>query len=257
MHDLENQVAIVTGGAAGIGYGCARKLQIAGASVIIADINLKAAQDSAGKLGSRTHAIELDVTDPDSARNLVELTLSRFEKIDILVNNAGVGPRLAPIQELSDEEFERVMSINVTGTFNSTRAVVPTLISQGSGRIINISSIMGQTGAPNACHYTASKHAVIGLTRALAHELAKYDVTVNAICPGVIATELHTAVVKGISASQGTAEDSTWEWFREQIPLGRFQTPDDIGELVAFLASTRAKNITGTQIGVDGGWAMH
>jgi NAD(P)-dependent dehydrogenase (short-subunit alcohol dehydrogenase family) len=258
MGDLDGRVAIVTGGARGIGLGCAECLSAAGAAVVISDIDGERAKASTEGLGGPAIGVEHDVRKADSCAALVDATLAEYGQIDILVNNAGVGPRPTPVQDLTEEEYDRVMDVNARGVFLTTRAVVPHLIERGTGgRIINVSSIVGQSGFGMVLQYVASKFAVTGMTQSLAHEMAPHGVTVNSIHPGILATELHTAVVKQFSAMQGQTEEEGWEWFRGRIPLGRFQTPTDIGEMVAFLASDRAQNITGAAFNVDGGWEMH
>lgn len=257
MSELDGRVAIVTGGAKGIGLGCVEQLSAAGASVVIADIDLDAAQASVETLDGPAHAVEHDVRSADSARNLTEVTLEQFGRIDILVNNAGLGPIPTPINEMTEAEWDRVMDVNTRGVFLTTRAVVPELLGQESGRIINISSIVGQRGAAMAIQYSASKFAVIGMTQSLAYELAPKNITANVICPGVLETELHSKVVHLFGQIRGNTDQEVWEWFQEKIPLGRFQTPTDIGDMAVYLASERAKNITGASFNVDGGWEMH
>jgi NAD(P)-dependent dehydrogenase (short-subunit alcohol dehydrogenase family) len=257
MGDLDGRVAVVTGGARGIGLGCCECLGEAGASVVIADIDTAEAERSAKALATDALAVTHDVRSADSAAALVAATLERFGKVDILVNNAGVGPNPGPIQDMTEEEWDRVMDINAKGLFLTTRAFVPTLIDQGKARIVNISSIVGQTGFAMVIQYVASKFAVTGMTHSLASELAPHNITVNAICPGILPTDLHSAVVGKFSRLQGQPEEATWEWFKGRIPLGRFQSPRDIGEMCAFLASDRADNITGASFNVDGGWEMH
>lgn len=257
MSDLDGRVAVVTGGARGIGLGCAECLSAAGAAVVIADIDFAQAQKSADALAGRLLAVEHDVRDGKSAVALAAKTNEAYGHTDILVNNAGVGPKPGPVQDTTDEEYDRVMNTNGRGLFLTTRAFVQGMIDQGSGRIINISSIVGQTGFGMVLPYVASKFAVTGMTQSLAAELAPHDITVNSIHPGILATDLHTAVVKSFSQIQGQSEEEAWEWFRGRIPLGRFQTPRDIGEMAAFLASDRAQNITGAAFNVDGGWEMH
>jgi NAD(P)-dependent dehydrogenase (short-subunit alcohol dehydrogenase family) len=254
MGDLDGRVAVVTGGARGIGFGCAERLTAAGASVVIADVDLEQAEASAAQLGVQGLAIVHDVRSGDSASALLSATLERFGRIDILVNNAGVGSDPMPVQEISDEEYDRVMDVNAKGVFVTTRAFVPTLIEQASGRIINMSSIVGQTGYPMVLPYVASKFAVVGMTQTLAKELAPYNITVNAIHPGIIDTDLHARVISKYTALEGTDARET---FTSMIPLGRFQTPKDVGEMAAFLASDRAENITGASFNVDGGVEMH
>jgi NAD(P)-dependent dehydrogenase (short-subunit alcohol dehydrogenase family) len=258
MGDLDGRVAVVTGGARGIGLGCCECLSEAGASVVVADIDIAEARQSAEKLGGPAVAVELDVRQAESASALAAATDEAFGRVDILVNNAGVGPRPTPIRDLSEEEYDRVMDVNARGVFLTTRALVGPMIDRGNGgRIINVSSIVGQTGFGLVLQYVASKFAVTGMTHSLAHELAPHNITVNSIHPGILATELHSAVVTQFSGIQGQSEEATWDWFKSRIPLGRFQTPRDIGEMAAFLASDRAQNITGAAFNVDGGWEMH
>ena len=257
MGDLDGRVAVVTGGARGIGLGCCEALSRAGASVVIADIDHDEAARRAEDLPGPSMAVAHDVRVGASAVALAAATTKAYGRCDILVNNAGVGPRPAPVQDITDEEYDRVMNVNARGLFLTTRAFVPGLIAQRSGRIVNISSIVGQTGVGMVLPYIASKFAVTGMTHCLAHELAAHDVTVNSVHPGILATELHTAVVSGFSTLGGTSEEEAWDDFRARIPLGRFQTPTDVGEMVAFLASDRAHNITGAAFNVDGGWEMH
>jgi NAD(P)-dependent dehydrogenase (short-subunit alcohol dehydrogenase family) len=254
--DLDGRVAIVTGGARGIGLGVCECLVEAGAAVVVADIDEDRAQESAAQLDGEAIAVAHDVRRADSSDELVRRTLDQFGRIDVLVNNAGVGPRPAPVQDTTEEEYDRVMDVNVRGVFLTTRAVVPVMIRQESGRIINMSSVVGHTGRAMVLPYSASKHAIVGITQGLAEELAP-NITVNSVHPGVVQTDLHSAVVPAFAQMQGKTVEEGWEWFREHIPLGRFQTPRDIGEMVAFLASDRARNITGAAFNVDGGWEMH
>jgi NAD(P)-dependent dehydrogenase (short-subunit alcohol dehydrogenase family) len=257
MGDLSGKVAVVTGGARGIGLGIAECLSEAGASVVISDIDQAESEKAVKTLPGPAVAIKHDVRDGASAVNLEKETKKKFGRVDILVNNAGVGPKPGPIQHTTDEEYDRVMNINGRGLFLTTRAFVQGMIDQKSGRIINISSIVGQTGFAMVLPYVASKFAVTGMTHSMASELAPHNITVNSIHPGILATELHSAVVAAFSKLQGQKEEDTWNWFKANIPLGRFQTPRDIGEMAAFLASDRAHNITGAAFNVDGGWEMH
>jgi NAD(P)-dependent dehydrogenase (short-subunit alcohol dehydrogenase family) len=257
MGDLNGRVAVVTGGARGIGLGCCECLSEAGASVVVADIDVGEAQKGAQALAGPAKAVEHDVRRAASSDALLTATQEAFGRVDILVNNAGVGPNPGPVQDLTEEEYDRVMDVNARGVFLTTRAFVRPMIEQGSGRVINISSIVGQSGFGMVLQYVASKFAVTGMTQSLAHELAPHNITVNSIHPGILATDLHSRVVSQFSAMQGQSEEDTWNWFRGRIPLGRFQTPRDIGEMAAFIASDRAQNITGASFNVDGGWEMH
>jgi NAD(P)-dependent dehydrogenase (short-subunit alcohol dehydrogenase family) len=257
MADLDGRVAVVTGGAKGIGLGISECLSEQGASVVVADIDGAAAEESAGKLAGTAMAVTTDVSDAGSVAALADAVRAEHGRLDILVNNAGVGPKPTPIVELSEEEWDRVMNINARGVFLVSRALVPLVVESEAGRLINISSIVGQSGFALVSQYVASKFAVTGITQCLAHELAPQGVTVNSIHPGILETELHSNVVTLFSAIQGQSEEATWDWFKERIPLSKFQTPRDIGEMAAFLASDRAHNITGAAFNVDGGWEMH
>jgi len=256
MGDLDGRVAIVTGGARGIGLGCCEALSAAGASIVIADIDKQQAEVSAKPLPGPAVAVEHDVRSADSAAALRAATHEAFGRVDILVNNAGVGPNPAPLQDLTDAEYDRVMDTNARGTFLTSRAIAPDLIAQNSGRIINVSSVVGQKGVGMVLPYVASKFAVRGMTHALAYELAPYNVTVNTLCPGIVVTDLHSRVVGLFASLEDTTEEQGWESFRSRIPLARFQSPRDLGEMAAFLASDRAANITGASFNVDGGWQM-
>src|SRR5689334_15204873 len=217
MGDLENRVVIVTGAARGIGLGIAEAVADQGACVVLADILYDEAQESAKKLGNGHLAVKHDVRKAESAQNLVDKTLEKFGRIDVLVNNAGVGPNPAPIQDLTEEEYDRVLDINLRGVFLTTRAVVPSLIEHGSGRVINVSSIVGQSGFAMVLHYVASKFAVIGVTQSLAHELAPHGITANAVCPGIVETDLHSRVVEQFAGIQGTTVEEGWDYFRNRI----------------------------------------
>ena len=256
MGDLDGRVAVVTGGARGIGLGCCHALGAAGASVVIADIDADQAEVSAKELPGPAVAVAHDVRSGTSAAALRDATLAAFGRVDIVVNNAGVGPNPMPVQELSEAEYDRVMDTNARGTFLTSRAFIPDLVAQKSGRIINVSSIVGQRGFGMVLPYVASKFAVRGMTHTMAFELAPHNVTVNAICPGIVVTDLHSKVVGSFATLQDTTEEQGWEFFLSRIPLGRFQTPRDLGEMAAFLASDRAENITGASFNVDGGWQM-
>jgi NAD(P)-dependent dehydrogenase (short-subunit alcohol dehydrogenase family) len=253
MRDLEDKVAVVTGGARGIGLACAQALSAAGARVVLADIDLDEAEKRAVELQDGSIAVRHDVRDAGSARNLVATTLRECGRVDVLVNNAGMNIGARATVDITDDEFDRVLSINCRGVFLTTRAFLPPLIEQRSGRIINMSSIVGQRGIAKVLPYTAAKFAVTGMTQALAAELAPYDITVNSVHPGMVATDLHSIVVSGFSSLQGQTVEEADAAFQAMIPLGRYQSAGDVGEMVAFLASDKGRNITGSAFNVDGG----
>jgi NAD(P)-dependent dehydrogenase (short-subunit alcohol dehydrogenase family) len=209
MADLDGRVAVVTGAARGIGLGIAERLSAAGAAVVVADIDGATAEKSAKTLNGKAIAVEHDVRDGESSKCLREKALDAFGRVDILVNNAGVGPKPGPVQNITDEEYDRVMNVNARGLFLTTRAFVQGMIDQKGGRIINISSIVGQTGFAMVLPYVASKFAVTGMTHSLAAELAPHNITVNSIHPGILATDLHSAVVAQFSNLQGQTEEET------------------------------------------------
>jgi meso-butanediol dehydrogenase / (S,S)-butanediol dehydrogenase / diacetyl reductase len=257
MHDLDGKVAVVTGGAQGIGRGIAEALSEAGATIVIADLNEETAQATADDLSGEALGVRHDVRKADSASALDAAIQERFGRLDIIVNNAGVGPNPGPMTDLSEEEWDRVMDINARGVFLTTRALVPRLIAQESGRIINLSSIVGQVGKAMILQYAASKFAVYGMTQCMAEEFAPYGITANNICPGIVATELMDVnVVPQFGALTGQTTDEAWEGLKAEVPLGRLQTPEDIGAVAAFLASDKAKNITDASFNVDGGQLM-
>jgi len=258
MIDLNGKVAVVTGGASGIGKGIAEALASAGAAVTIADIDLATATATAESLPTEALAVEHDVRRAASCAALDAAVQERFGRLDVVVNNAGVGPNPGPMVDMTEEEWDRVMDVNVRGVFLTTRALAPRLIAQGGGSIVNLSSVAGETGAAMISQYAASKFAVRGMTQCLAAELAPHGVTANTVCPGVVVTELMDAgVVPQLGTLLDQSRDAAWEWLRARIPMGRFQTPADIGAMVAFLASDQARNITGASFNVDGGSEMH
>ena len=242
---LAGKVAVVTGAARGIGKAVATHLASAGATVVIADINGKAAGETAVELekASRTAmGSALDVTKPTQVAAMVEEVLARYGRIDILVNNAGI-TRDALILRMKEEEWEQVLSVNLDGAFHCARFVLrPMLKQKQGGRIINIASVVGSMGNAGQANYVASKAGLIGLTKALAREVASRGITVNAVSPGFIATEM----------TAGLPENAKQAYLM-QIPLARFGTAEEVAAVVGFLASEGAGYITGQVIHVNGG----
>jgi meso-butanediol dehydrogenase / (S,S)-butanediol dehydrogenase / diacetyl reductase len=242
--DLDGRVAVVTGGARGIGRGIVDALAARGAEVVAADLD------------PVEEAVRVDVTDEASVRELVRDVIDRHGQLDILVNNAGVS-RSVPFVDIDEAEWDRVFNVNVKGVYLACRAVVPHMMERRYGKIVNISSMVGKEAIPLFVHYSASKFAVIGLTQGLAKEMAPYDVNVNAVCPGVVKTPLWEPLLDQLSATKGISRDEAFDEFVSGIPLGRPQEPEDIGEVVAFLASDRARNMTGQGVNVTGGMQLH
>jgi NAD(P)-dependent dehydrogenase (short-subunit alcohol dehydrogenase family) len=244
--DLKSRVAIVTGGARGIGLAIARRFLTSGASVALWDIDPKALEDSAKALGANVRGIQVDVTSADSVAAAVNQTISAFGKIDILVNNAGVAGANAKVWETDPVEWQRVLNINLTGPFLCCRGVVPHLMKNNYGRIVNIASIAGKEGNPNAAHYSASKGGVIALTKSLGKELATTNIRVNCITPAVIETD----ILKQITQQH-------IDYMLSKIPMGRFGKTEEAAALVTWLCSEECSFSTGAVFDLSGGRATY
>ncbi|MFC6825736.1 SDR family NAD(P)-dependent oxidoreductase [Halopelagius fulvigenes] len=259
---LDGKVSVVTGAGGQIGEGIAVELAKAGSDVVIADVdvldtehNQQGSKEVGGatrarevaervvEQGSRAHVVECDVTDAEQVESMVEETISEFGRLDVLCNNAGI-ITVAPTEEMEEDEWDAVMEVNTKGPFLVSRAAIPHL-RETNGTIINTASIAGEIGAAGLSHYCSSKHAVLGLTKSLALELAEDDVTVNAICPGIVDTPMWNQVLTP------TLQEEYEDTIKRAIPLGRDQTPEDMGRLAVYYATNR--NVTGQALAVDGG----
>jgi 3-oxoacyl-[acyl-carrier protein] reductase len=260
QRELEGRVAVVTGGAKGIGRMVGELMASAGAAVVVAGRDQAAIDLVVGELnGSPGHdrviGIRCDVTSEDDTQAMVAQALEVFGRIDILVNSAGgTGPIETPCHEYPADEFRSILDLNVVGTFLPCKAVIPAMIASGSGRIVNIAGTSGLRGYRNRSGYSASKWAVRGFTRTLALELGPYGITVNDVCPNVTNGARMDRIVRTKAARIGSTTDEVYAEFASQTALGRFVDETDIAEAVLFLASDRAKNITGHDIVVDAGW---
>jgi len=255
---LKGRVAIVTGGARGIGGSIVEGFAREGASVVIGDILFDAAQELAKKLskgGAEVLAVKTDVSQKSDADNLAAAALKEFGKIDILVNVAAI-VRDTLLVDIEEEEWEQILAINAKGTYLVSRAVVPHMIAARRGKIVNISSRSGKDAQAGLSHYGASKYAVIGITHAIAKELAPYDINVNAVCPGIIRTDMWEKLLDARSARTGVPREEIWARMIDTIPLKRPQDPQDIANVVLFLSSDVSRNITGEAISVNGGARM-
>lgn len=244
---LENTVAIVTGGGKGIGAAICAGFSREGASVVVADIDLAAAQEVAESLkqtGGSASFVEVDVADAKSTARMAESVLEEYGRIDVLVNNAGARIIKGLMQHTLDD-WERMIRINLTGPFLCAQAVLPHMVGRGSGRIVNLASIASFMGRPNRCAYVAAKSGVLGLTRAMAADLAGKNIRVNAIAPGMIASPFNQSFAE--------ASDTGPAWAEENL-IGRWGQPEDIVGAAVFLASDDSSFVTGAEIKVEGGW---
>jgi meso-butanediol dehydrogenase/(S,S)-butanediol dehydrogenase/diacetyl reductase len=258
---LEGKIALVTGAGRGIGKAAAIALAQAGADVAIADIDAASAEETRGaieEMGRRSLAVPADLGDLDHIDALVERTVRELNAIDVLVNNAALTQH-GRFLEVSEATWDRLHRVNAKGVFFCSQRVARQMVAQGwGGRIINIASIAGkgyaQTSNPA---YAASKGAVISMTYIAAHQLAEHDIMVNAICPGVVETQLLHGMLAERAEQTGLTVDQLKERMRAPIPIGRANMPEDIAAMVVFLAGPGARNITGQTINVDGGLIMH
>ncbi|MCF6431113.1 SDR family oxidoreductase [Leisingera sp. MMG026] len=243
---LDGKTAIVTGGASGFGAGIARKFLAEGARVMIADINGAAAADMAVELGSNATARTVDVSDGASVNAMAEAALEAFGQLDILINNAGVTHLPAPLEDISEEDFDRVLGVNVKSVYLTARALVPHMKARQTGAILNVASTAGVSPRPSLNWYNASKGWMITATKTMAVELAPHGVRVNAINPVAGETPL-------LKTFMGEDTPEMRAKFLSTIPIGRFSTPEDMGNAACFLCSDEAGMVTGVAMEVDGG----
>ncbi|HNW39680.1 MAG TPA: 3-oxoacyl-[acyl-carrier-protein] reductase [Candidatus Omnitrophota bacterium] len=244
---LKDKVALVTGGARGIGRAIALTFAREGADIVVADVNLEVAQKTAleiESLGRRAMALAVDVTNYEAVEEGVNKILDKMGKVDILVNNAGI-TKDNLLLRMSIADWDAVINVNLKGTFNCIKAVTRPMIKQRSGRIISIASIIGLMGNAGQANYAASKAGIIALTKTVAKELASRNVNANAVAPGFIQTEMTAKLPEDIKKKM-----------QEAIPLGTLGTPEDVANVCLFLASQESSYITGQTITVDGGMVM-
>lgn len=253
---FEGAVALVTGAAQGLGLGMAEELARRGAHVVVADLQQEKAEEAAVSMRrSRlaAEAVRLDIGDSSSVDGVYDRVVATHGRLDFAVHNAGVGQHVAPVVELSDGEWQRVIDVTLTGTFYCCRAAARIMERQNAGAIVNIASINGQNPAAWVAAYNVAKAGVISLTRTLALELAAYGVRVNAVCPGPVYTDFNRTVMAERRQTLNLSEEQMIERIRAAIPLGRWGEPADIARLVAFLLGPEAAWMTGEVVRVSGG----
>jgi len=261
--EFKGRVSVITGGARGIGRACAEELARAGSDIAICDINVadaeKAAKEIAAASGVKARGYACEMRDIRAIHTTIDAVARDFGGIDHLINNAGV-QYVAPIVDFPEDEYEKIRSIDLDAVFHATKAVWKHLVARGGGRIINIASVQGILGSPYKSAYVASKHGVVGLTKVAAQEGAPHGITVNAICPGAVMTDMVRNQGPQLAAQYGdgvTADEALARTFLDVMPTRRFIQPPEVAALCTFLCSDYAISITGSPIAIDGGWSAH
>lgn len=256
---LKNQVAIVTGGGAGIGRAICIALAAHGATVLAADMSLKNAEETVSMIcaaGGQAAAMQVDVTSAADAEAMVARTVELFGKVDLLYNNAGICT-VSEIEKMPEDWWDKIFAVNCKGVFLCSKAVIPQMKKQGSGRIINTASQAGKGAIPKQVHYCATKAAVIGFTRALAIELKDTGIRVNCFCPGSVMSEMTMREAQAVYELDGIEPEQSLKDWQAAIPLGRWVTPEDVADIAVFLASDYAEYMTGQAVNISGGQTMN
>jgi NAD(P)-dependent dehydrogenase (short-subunit alcohol dehydrogenase family) len=257
--ELDGQIAIVTGAGRGIGRATALELARMGADIVVAELDRAGADRTASEvkgLGRRVLIVPTDVTSRADLQAMADRARGEFGRIDVLVNNAGIYRAALPL-EVTEEHWDAVLDVNAKAVFFASQAVLPAMIAQKRGNIISLASLAGKVGSRNNLPYNASKAAVISITKSLALAHAADGIRANCVCPGFVETDMWTMVAREQGALQGMAPEEFTRQRLAQIPLGRMETPQDVANVIAFLASSRAAYMTGQAINVTGGVIMH
>ncbi|NDJ77915.1 MAG: SDR family oxidoreductase [Chloroflexi bacterium] len=252
MYDMQNKVAIVTGGSLGIGQATALAFAREGAAVVVADVDQENGQNTVEQItgdGGQAHFVRVDVSKADQVQQMVRETVDVFGRLDYACNNAGIGGKTAPIGEYPEEDWQRVININLTGVWLGTKYEIQQMLHNGGGAIVNMASILGEVGIANSSAYVAAKHGVIGLTRAAALEYSDQGIRINAVCPAFIITPMLEAA--GILNNPDLRTEIT-----NRHPIGRLGQPDEVAETVLWLCSDAASFVTGHAMLVDGAYTV-
>ncbi|HEU5458836.1 MAG TPA: 3-oxoacyl-ACP reductase FabG [Pyrinomonadaceae bacterium] len=253
---LNGKTALITGGGRGIGREIALTFARHGARIAVAARTAEQVEQVAGEIGNNAIALVCDVSDTGSVTRMFGDMRERLGDADILVNNAGIAES-ATVVNTTDELWHRHLSINLSGTFYCTRAALPAMAKKGWGRVINVASIAAKTGAPYIAAYSASKHGVLGLTRSIAVEVASVGITVNAICPGYVDTEMVTRGIEQITQKTGRPAEEALDILKKMSPQNRLVTPEEVAAIALLLASDEGRGINGQGINVDGGSVLY
>jgi meso-butanediol dehydrogenase / (S,S)-butanediol dehydrogenase / diacetyl reductase len=254
---VTKKIAVVTGAGSGIGRAIATELAARDHTVVVTDLDLAAAEATAKELGGDASALALDVTDAAQAKSVAEAVAQRHGAIDVWVSNAGIS-KMQRFLDVTPEDLRRTLAVNLEGIFLCGQAAAAAMIAGGkSGVIVNVASMAGKQGrVPYLADYVASKFGVVGLTQAMAFELAPHGITVNSVCPGYVATPMQDRELGWEAALRGSTEDKVRQLYIDDTPLGRIETPQDVARAVAFLAGPDARFITGEALAVNGGAFM-
>jgi NAD(P)-dependent dehydrogenase (short-subunit alcohol dehydrogenase family) len=255
---FQDKVITITGAGMGIGRAIALAFAREGGKIVIGDYNLEAGKETANmvkQIGREAEVLKMDVRVKKDCENLVNLAVKKFGRLDIAVNNAGVST-MNWVKDLTEEEWDYNMDVNAKGVFLCCQAQIKQFIKQGGGKIVNIASLAAKRPVILLAHYVASKYAVLGFSRSLALEVAKYKINVNCVCPGLVKTSMQEREVKWEARLRGISEEEVRRQYIESVPLGRLEEPEDVAKVVLFLASEDADYMTGQGINVTGGMEM-
>lgn len=257
---MSKKTAVITGGAQGIGKALAARLGEEGFNIVISDMDNASAQETAKELadtGIETLSVEADVSKQEEQFSLIEKVVKKFGSVDVFINNAGID-QVQAIEDITPDNLEKIFAVNVYGTIYGTQAAAKQMKEQEhGGKIINACSIAGKTAFELLGAYSSTKFAVQGITQAAALELAQYSITVNAYCPGIVGTDMWDRIDEGMVEYKGLEPGEAWEQNVSSIPLNRSQEPEDVANLVSFLASSNSDYMTGQAINIDGGIEVH